>query len=450
MLSEQRFILRHAFRCLLVGLLYLLYRFGSDFVALRRFLLEDESLHRWSLASALFLTALSVLLWPFMFRPLDVRKKLEDMLDVDVLGRRHPKGEIRTNKMRGKTPPPFPNGWFKLLDSFQLRKGEVKNVEAFGVNLAVFRADDDEGKVSILDAYCPHLGANLAGGKVVGDCLECPFHGWKFDGEGHCVEVPYAPKKAIPEAAKTLSWPCSEVNGAIFVWYHADDAPPEWQVPVIPELKAGSPSSWVYHARAEHEVNTHIQDIPENVADYTHLDVLHIPFMIPGLGLDKLINHKWELEWRPGEAPDVHLAYVDIKPYVTLKGWKVPGSQLHVKATQVGPGIIHLDFMTMFGRLVVIQTPTPINEQLLIVKHAVFAEPKVPRFFAKISLKGILVQFERDIPIWNNKTFRHKPVLVLNDGPIAKFRRWFSHFYSASSDDPAKRKGSSARVSLDW
>lgn len=60
--------------------------------------------------------------------------------------------------------------------------------------MVVFR--DQEGKASVLDAYCPHLGANLAvGGRVVGNCIECPFHGWQFRGDdGKCVKIPYAEK----------------------------------------------------------------------------------------------------------------------------------------------------------------------------------------------------------------------------------------------------------------
>lgn len=63
-----------------------------------------------------------------------------------------------------------------------------------GEQVAVFRAEN--GKAHVLDAYCPHLGANLAvGGRVLGDCLECPFHGWQFQGsDGKCVKVPYAEK----------------------------------------------------------------------------------------------------------------------------------------------------------------------------------------------------------------------------------------------------------------
>jgi len=59
-----------------------------------------------------------------------------------------------------------------------------------GENFAVFRASN--GDVNILNAYCPHLGANMAiGGIVRGNCLQCPFHGWTFDGtSGKCVRIP--------------------------------------------------------------------------------------------------------------------------------------------------------------------------------------------------------------------------------------------------------------------
>lgn len=53
------------------------------------------------------------------------------------------------------------------------------------------------GKVSVVDAYCAHMGGNLAaGGRVLGDCIECPFHGWVYNQEGKCVRIPYADKGA--------------------------------------------------------------------------------------------------------------------------------------------------------------------------------------------------------------------------------------------------------------
>ena len=75
------------------------------------------------------------------------------------------------------------------------RKGSyIPRPTISGLQLAVFR--DEHGTSHAIDAYCPHMGANLAvGGRVIGDCIECPFHGWKFRGhDGKCVSIPYADK----------------------------------------------------------------------------------------------------------------------------------------------------------------------------------------------------------------------------------------------------------------
>ena len=84
---------------------------------------------------------------------------------------------------------PFPNGWLPVLESRDLKRSQVKPVFGFGNNLVAFRGLS--GKVYVWDAYCPHLGANLGvGGTVFGEGIKCPFHGWKFNNEGECTEVP--------------------------------------------------------------------------------------------------------------------------------------------------------------------------------------------------------------------------------------------------------------------
>ena len=93
-------------------------------------------------------------------------------------------------------PPPYPNCWYRIGNSADLKVGDVKvgdrafdlikfqvfislvypqSVECLGQHLVLFRGES--GAVSVLDAYCPHLGAHLAvGGEVVGDTISCPFH----------------------------------------------------------------------------------------------------------------------------------------------------------------------------------------------------------------------------------------------------------------------------------
>lgn len=83
----------------------------------------------------------------------------------------------------GNPIPPFPMGWWIACRSREVAKGESKAVDMCGQNIVVFRSD--KGEVYALDAYCKHMGANLGiGGRVVNSkCIQCPFHGWLYDGE---------------------------------------------------------------------------------------------------------------------------------------------------------------------------------------------------------------------------------------------------------------------------
>ena len=98
--------------------------------------------------------------------------------------------------------PPYPRGWFAVASSTDLAPDEVKPAHYFGQELALFRSEDGEARV--FDAYCPHLGAHLGyGGTVEGAELVCPFHGWRFGGDGACTGMPYG--KRIPPTAKLRS-----------------------------------------------------------------------------------------------------------------------------------------------------------------------------------------------------------------------------------------------------
>ncbi len=79
----------------------------------------------------------------------------------------------------------------------------MRPVSYLGRDLVLFRGDD--GTARVFDAHCPHLGAHLGvGGRVCGDGIACPFHGWRFDGEGQLVEVPGLDR---PPRAAARAWP---------------------------------------------------------------------------------------------------------------------------------------------------------------------------------------------------------------------------------------------------
>src|SRR3954452_3500285 len=142
--------------------------------------------------------------------------------DPDLLAdldRRH-----RVTHFNGRRYPfPVPNGWFIVAESASLEPGDVRALHYFDRDLVLYRTED--GAPRVMDAHCPHLGAHLAvGGRVEGECIRCPFHGWKYDGaEGRCVEIPYGDVKVIPSKAHPRVYPTLERNHMIWAWYHAKE-----------------------------------------------------------------------------------------------------------------------------------------------------------------------------------------------------------------------------------
>lgn len=185
----------------------------------------------------------------------------------------------RLRSVGEKIPTPFPNGWFSIMESQDLKAGKATSINCLGKNFAVFRSE--EGQVHVIDAYCPHMGANLGvGGIVRGNCIECPFHRWSISSDGECVNIPYT-KDPLPKLPKTQTYISKETNGWIFVWNHSEGETP-WEIPIIEEIETGE---WVFQGRNEYYVNCHIQEIPENGADVNHLSAVHGPSFLSGVDL---------------------------------------------------------------------------------------------------------------------------------------------------------------------
>src|SRR6516164_1498442 len=94
-------------------------------------------------------------------------------------------------------------GWYWLMPSNELGRRTVRPANIFGYELAVFRGED--GTVAALDAYCPHMGAHLAEGKVEGNQLRCFFHNWCFNASGVCTDIPCLNGKP-PKRISNRAW----------------------------------------------------------------------------------------------------------------------------------------------------------------------------------------------------------------------------------------------------
>ena len=165
----------------------------------------------------------------------------------------------------------YPKGWFHVAYGRDVAPGGVISLHYFGRRLICYRGES--GNAYVLDAYCPHLGADIAvGGTVREDCVVCPFHGWKFNSQGANVEIPYT--KAPNRVAKLRPWPTVERAGIIFVWYAPDGGEPEWELPKIPEAED---AAFTFYApdEARWTFRSHPQEVFENTVDIAHFATVH-------------------------------------------------------------------------------------------------------------------------------------------------------------------------------
>ncbi|MBE9199763.1 MULTISPECIES: aromatic ring-hydroxylating dioxygenase subunit alpha [unclassified Nodularia (in: cyanobacteria)] len=161
-------------------------------------------------------------------------------------------------------PERFIEGWYWVIPSKNLRVGEVKPVTVLGRELAIYRGKDQ--RVVIVDAYCPHMGAHLAEGKVEGNELRCFFHHWKFDAQGFCVDIPCLNE---PISVKLKTWPSDEKYGLIWVW---TGAIPKQPLPFVLELE-NKECDVVFGDYLL--VNCHPNTVMINPIDAQHMNTVH-------------------------------------------------------------------------------------------------------------------------------------------------------------------------------
>jgi phenylpropionate dioxygenase-like ring-hydroxylating dioxygenase large terminal subunit len=187
----------------------------------------------------------------------------------------------------------FINFWYAAEQSENVTDEPV-GVRMLGQDFVLFR--DTSGQVHCLSNVCAHRGAALAGGKVKGDCVECPYHGWQYNGGGQCTTIPAASDDVkIPKRARVDSYPTTERYGLIFAFL--GDLP-ESERPPIMECKEYGQEGW----RATTIVFDWDFDYKrsiENALDAAHNEFVHTthvdkkegdPFRVPPLDL---IDHDW-------------------------------------------------------------------------------------------------------------------------------------------------------------
>jgi nitrite reductase/ring-hydroxylating ferredoxin subunit len=306
--------------------------------------------------------------------------------------------------------PASPNGWFSVGAGADLAPGDVRPLTYLGRDLVLFRGED--GVARVFDAHCPHLGAHLGvGGRVCGNGIACPFHGWQFGGDGQLIEVPGLDR--TPRAS-AQAWPVCERNGRIFVWHHADGKDPSYEVIGYRTNEA----DWTAWRCNTYRVRVHVQDLTENIIDRSHFSAVH--------------------DMRPPEREhfEVHFDGTSMIVEQSLKVTAVDaaGYEVQTTTTTCGPGIVAVEVSQNPIEMLTYITQTPIDEEHtevnLLFSMKALPDEKATQSISELNDRITNEQFTQDVPIWENKIYRERPMITKIDGPVAQYRRWFRQFYS--------------------
>ncbi len=305
-------------------------------------------------------------------------------------------------------PPGLPNGWFAVAWSRDLQPGEVKRLHYFERDLVLFRGRS--GQAIVLDAYCPHLGAHLAeGGRVMGDTIRCPFHGWRYDASGTCVEIPYC--KRIPPKARVRGWDVVERNEMIFVWHHAEQKPPDWEVPTVAEIED---PDWTEYRTFDLEVPVHMQDMAENNCDPVHFHYVHSATAPP----DSQMEYGEDGRFFRISSQNEHET-----PYGTF--------QMELERDSWGLGLTTVRMTGIPGAgLLMFSSTTPIDRDHTISRWLFTTTRNMADVAGEDFIEGMSTGVLQDMQIWKNKVHRANPVFCEEDKYLAEFRRWTRQFYS--------------------
>jgi hypothetical protein len=145
---------------------------------------------------------------------------------------------------------------------------------------------DTEGKIHALEDRCPHRQVKLSHGQVIGDQLECSYHGWRFSETGECVAVPYLAANQKLPSCKIRHYPVQEQDG--FIWLFPGDADmakpktplglPEWDhlnyIATVSEINCAAHYSYLienlmdmYHGHLHQDYQAWAEPVLQNLSE---------------------------------------------------------------------------------------------------------------------------------------------------------------------------------------
>ena len=317
-----------------------------------------------------------------------------------------------------------PTGWFQIGWSAEFPMGKVQPLRYFGEDLVAYR--DDDGELHVLAGHCLHLGAHLGhGGRVVGDCVQCPYHGWQWGADGENKHIPYEDK---PNRSKRLRvWPVREQHDCVFLWHQPHGAEPHWDMPDIflsfPQFETDEDAYYPpypnFSAKADREP-VHPQLVAENGPDSVHFQYVHHATVTPVA-----------LDWK---------ANGPLWQFVT--GWPdvrsdAPGAMaLRIYSDHNGLGVAISAFTGAQNHRLVFAC-TPVDDEKSDMFYSIWWPrepgddgPAPPEELRDSIWRDFMSTMEDDLEIWRYQDYVEHPVMAKSDArEYGALRKWARQFY---------------------
>jgi phenylpropionate dioxygenase-like ring-hydroxylating dioxygenase large terminal subunit len=211
----------------------------------------------------------------------------------------------------------FINFWYPAEESENITAAPLK-VQMLGLQFVLWR--DEDGQARCVANTCTHRGGSLGDGKVIGNCVQCPYHGWLFNGDGDCERIPsLGPLSKIPERSRIDAYPVEERYGLIFVFL--GDLPEEQRPTIMPIDEYGRDGWRTLTMRYRWKAN--YVRLVENQSDPSHVEYVHGGFGFAGEDKDYRVPkfNIEETQWGAGamtefyspELPDQDMAAMSPK-----------------------------------------------------------------------------------------------------------------------------------------
>ncbi|OMC02924.1 Rieske 2Fe-2S domain-containing protein [Mycolicibacterium fortuitum] len=332
--------------------------------------------------------------------------------------------EIR--QIESEAPPSrFARGWHCLGLTSELGDGKPHGINVFGQKLVVFRGGD--GRINVLDGYCRHMGGDLAQGQVNGDEIACPFHDWRWGGDGRCKNVPYA--KRTPRLARTATWTTLEQDGMLFVWNDPEGNPPPDDV-TIPRIEGAGSDDWTDWHWYTTVVNANCRELVDNVVDMAHFFYVHgsLPTHFKNIFEGHIATQYMNADTR-ADRDDVGgstmLGTTSVASYygpafmIDDLTYHYPEADHHSVLINCHYPIDANSFVLQYG--IIVKKPEGVSDELAMQSAIALGD-------------WVKIGFEQDVAIWKTKARIDNPLLCEEDGPVYQLRRWYEQFYVDAAD----------------